>query len=366
MKKQIITLAVAVAVVAGSTSYAFSAGKSGAAFLRIPVGARASAMGEAYGGVAGDLDSLYWNPAGLALCRQMSFSLAYTRWFEDITYQNFAAGYPLAGGYGAIGVNLLSVGEEEGYDWRGYETGKDYSAQDLVVSLVYAREVGDFSVAPVVKIISSKLAEESASAVGLDLGIQRELYPVNLGLSVHNLGTQMKYRDEADPLPMIVRVGAALPFYLSDFGMTALTDMSFSQDVSFKANIGLEASRYFGDLGLYLRGGYKTYAEKLDAASRITAGGGLSWSGFSINYALGSYGDFGSVHRVSLGYVLGVSPAIRMAGRQDPERLYRRGLRQLDRGDYLDAVETFTEVLILDPTHEGALDGLDEANRRLQ
>ena len=42
------------------------AGITTAQFLKIGVGARASAMGEAFTAVANDASALYWNPAGLA------------------------------------------------------------------------------------------------------------------------------------------------------------------------------------------------------------------------------------------------------------------------------------------------------------
>ena len=47
-------------------SNAGSVSQAGALFLRIPVGARASGMGDAYTAVAEDASATWWNPAGLA------------------------------------------------------------------------------------------------------------------------------------------------------------------------------------------------------------------------------------------------------------------------------------------------------------
>src|SRR5687767_5725272 len=44
-----------------------NAGTSGAAFLKIAPGARPVGMGEAFTGVADDIHSVYFNPAGLAM-----------------------------------------------------------------------------------------------------------------------------------------------------------------------------------------------------------------------------------------------------------------------------------------------------------
>ena len=53
----------------GQPSTAFGAeqwsGTSAAQFLRIPVGARQSAMGEAFCAVSDDVMAICWNPAGL-------------------------------------------------------------------------------------------------------------------------------------------------------------------------------------------------------------------------------------------------------------------------------------------------------------
>ena len=46
-------------------------GKGGqaGAFLRIGVGSKAMAMGRAFTGLANDVSSIYWNPAGIGMLR---------------------------------------------------------------------------------------------------------------------------------------------------------------------------------------------------------------------------------------------------------------------------------------------------------
>lgn len=60
-----LALACALALASGAAwaakSYP-SAGSASAAFLKLPVGARAVAMGGAFSGVPGDPYALYWNP----------------------------------------------------------------------------------------------------------------------------------------------------------------------------------------------------------------------------------------------------------------------------------------------------------------
>jgi hypothetical protein len=56
----------------------------GLTFLKIGVGARATAMGSAQAAVAADATSLYWNPAGLALVDGWDFHVSHNEWFQDI------------------------------------------------------------------------------------------------------------------------------------------------------------------------------------------------------------------------------------------------------------------------------------------
>jgi hypothetical protein len=84
-KVQKIVFIAAASVFAAVAAWAGGAGTSSAQFLKIGVGARAEAMGEAYGAVADDPYALYWNPAGLGRMSNPRLSLSYTMWLEDIS-----------------------------------------------------------------------------------------------------------------------------------------------------------------------------------------------------------------------------------------------------------------------------------------
>ena len=57
--------------------WASSAGTTSAEILKVGVGARAIAMGEASTALTDDVNSLYWNPAGLALMPRGQASFTY-------------------------------------------------------------------------------------------------------------------------------------------------------------------------------------------------------------------------------------------------------------------------------------------------
>ena len=55
-------------------------------FVKIGLGARAVAMGEAFVPVADDATTMYWNPAGLALLEARHLHVSHTEWPADIDY----------------------------------------------------------------------------------------------------------------------------------------------------------------------------------------------------------------------------------------------------------------------------------------
>src|SRR6266446_4057191 len=114
--------------------WASGPGTTGADILRIGVGARAIAMGEAYVAQADDVSSLYWNPAGLALMQERQASFMYDQMYQDLKFQNANIGIPLENG--AIGGSLsyLSYGDIQGYSDIGTATGNQ-SAYSGVATL---------------------------------------------------------------------------------------------------------------------------------------------------------------------------------------------------------------------------------------
>ena len=60
-------------------------GKAGSLFLAINPGARANAMGEAHIGIANDVYSTYYNPAGLSNLQGMEASFMHTSYLQPPT-----------------------------------------------------------------------------------------------------------------------------------------------------------------------------------------------------------------------------------------------------------------------------------------
>ena len=91
---RLLRIALVLALVAWSATaegQVRKAGLTGASFLKIGVGARAVALGSAYTTVRGDVNQMFWNPAGIALgSGGTPGTFTYNDWIADLAH--YAAG----------------------------------------------------------------------------------------------------------------------------------------------------------------------------------------------------------------------------------------------------------------------------------
>lgn len=286
-------------------------GTTGAQFLKIGVGARAAGMGEAFCGVADDINALYWNPAGLSSIGERQATAMYISWFQSINYGYLAYGQP-AGNWGVFagGITYLTSGNipQTTIDSDGnyVDEGKNFNAYDMAFSIGYARKMrGDISLGGAFKVISEKIEKEDATAFAVDIGamfkgirIGNGVLPI--GLVVQNLGTQVKFMSRGDSLPIDIKLGSSygLEFSQINSSLTLALDLNYPLDNDFNARFGAEFW-YKGIVAARL--GYKTTTIKdIDALSGLSIGGGFRYQKYGIDYAWVPYGDLGSTHRISL------------------------------------------------------------------
>ena len=294
---------------------AFAAGARGTSafqFLQLGVGARPSAMGEVFAGVAGDVNAVYWNPAGLAGMKRRELSLTHALWLDGITYSNIVCGQPVKGGTIGAALNVLNTGSIQKADNTGLRLSDQYSMSEAMGLVSYARGLGEFALGANLKFITSRIEEETAHAFAADVGA---LYggfrpwgrKLSVGLAVQNAGTKAKYVAEEYSLPVIVRAGGALEAVK---GLLVVSDLNYvEKDINI--HVGAEYTRAFGAFVAAARAGYKNDTIKeLGALSGLTAGAGLKWNDLQLDYAWNSFTDLGITHRISLGVKFG-GPAVK-------------------------------------------------------
>ncbi|MBI3553691.1 MAG: PorV/PorQ family protein [Elusimicrobia bacterium] len=291
-----------------------------ASFLKIGVDARALGMGGAYTSLATGANALNWNPAGLANLglqgqgpggmRGRDLTLTHIELGSDTRFDY--AGYAHALKYGVIGGggSFLTQGAITGRDDTGRATGS-YSAVDSAFTMGYAAKLpSDLRVGGAFKVLSSRLADTSATGFAVDLGAQKELSGVRgpgvplFGIAVQNVGPGMKFLNETGQLPLTLAAGVG---YRLPVGMTLAADFKerpYSRETEF--DFGTE---YAVMSSFAVRAGYGSLGGQ-NATGRVTgvsamsgfAGGfGLKLKGYSLDYALTPFGQLGTAQRFTFG-----------------------------------------------------------------
>ena len=99
-------------MVSGQQAELNQVGTSMANFLKIGVGARATAMGDAYVAIADDISTLYWNPGGLSTLENNQMMFQAAEWLVNTRLNFFGFSYRL-GTLGVFGVSVYSFSSGE-------------------------------------------------------------------------------------------------------------------------------------------------------------------------------------------------------------------------------------------------------------
>jgi hypothetical protein len=279
-------------------------------FLKVCPGVRASGMGEAYCALADEVNGMYSNPAGLARLETKEISFMHAIWLENISYEHLAFAYPKTKiGIFGLSINYLSMAAMEKIGITGTEqpelTGDTFGPSDFACTLSFAKTFSKISSGISVKIIRSKIDEESASTFALDIGgiydIRQDL---SLGLAIKNIGSKLRFITKSYPLPLEIKSGLA--YRLLDNKLVICLDLNKPFDNDIYVNLGAEYRQRFGRLlSLAPRVGYKTNQKGMDGLSGLTSGLGFRWKDITVDYGWVPFGDLGNTHRISLTYFWG-------------------------------------------------------------
>lgn len=287
-------------------------GTSGAAFLKIGPGARPAAMGEAFAGVADDVHSVYYNPAGLANLKRVEAAAMHESRFQGVNYDFAAVSVPMLAWteseerrtrYGVMALSLYSLsvgGIERRSTIETDEPIDKFTASDFAYALSYAYRVPDtgLSLGGTAKFVDSKIDSARATSAAMDLGLLHRQGRLGIGAGVRNAGTKHKFNAESDPLPMTIFAGVGAK--LSQRWIGSL-EIDAPRDAAILAAFGAEYKHPFGDrLVGAVRGGFNTGRRDGGGLSGATLGLGLGYGNFNFDFAFAPQGDLGSAYKYSL------------------------------------------------------------------
>jgi len=307
MKQKILLISVIIFSIV-SITYTGTKGTTAASFLKISVGARNIAMGET-GATSEDVNSIYWNPSGLASINNIETSLMHAVWLETINYEHLACGIPTKYGNLGFGINYLYMGEMDKYDNTGSKQEEKMTANDFALTVFYSRKILLKGKLPFLnlgvnlKYLMSKLDTDTTSSVATDIGLQTQLIrpKLRLGLVFQNIGTEMKFIKEGYPLPLNIKLGLGHTFLIKGNTLDLLLDVNIPNDNNVRINGGIEYGIDCGKkIKVFPRLGYGSYVEGMEDIYGITGGIGFTFRDYTIDYAFVPYGKLGNTHRISL------------------------------------------------------------------
>jgi len=275
------------------------AGTASAQILKQGAGARAAGMGNAFTAVADDAAAVYWNPGGLAGIKKESASLMHAILFEDISYDWLAYVRPLNSGTFGAGIQHLSYGSITETDEAGIEKA-NFTPSETVGTVAYGIGSGSFGFGASLKYVSGKI-KHSAATITADIGGKYGISADDrllLGFALQNIGGEMKYVSEGDPLPLNLKIGTAYKPQ-NNWIIAVDADMPYDNAISF--GLGSEYGVKMGD-GLMISGraGYNSRAKDVGGLTGFTIGAGGSYEVLRLDYAFVPFGDLGNTHKISL------------------------------------------------------------------
>jgi hypothetical protein len=314
MRKAIVAICVALMAVSFS-------GIARAAFTDLGAGSRPVGLGGAFVAVADDVNTVFYNAAGVSLLKKKEITAMYAPLYVGLTEGSVADMFFGAGAsFGKFGVGLSYLGRSASAKAGEIEAGYSESS----VGLAAAVDVGSMVLKMPISIgvglkmlmvgykeneytkIDPLFAEKtSASNFGVDVGLlAKPIKLISVGLALKNLNMpSVAIADTEDKVPLAVDAGAAITLGgigpIQDLCLAGNFVYSMATVGAMKGGGGLEfwvAKRLLG-----IRAGF---AGGTDGYADLNAGLSISAGPVRLDYALvfpmGTVEGTSGSHRVAL------------------------------------------------------------------
>ncbi len=186
-------------------------------FLDLPMSARLNGLGGTNVSTrTGDISLALCNPALLNEKTDKSLQLNYAYYLQGVNIASALYGHNYKENRFAVGIHYLDYGSMPYADKLGNLIGGTFSARDVSINLMYARQLGPyFSVGATLKPIYSNYEAYNSFALAADVGgyFQTKDSTFQLGISLVNMGWQLvsfydgKNTDKHERLPLSLQLG---------------------------------------------------------------------------------------------------------------------------------------------------------------
>jgi hypothetical protein len=209
-------------------------------FLMISPDSKQGAMGDVGAATDPDVNSIHWNGSKLAFAeKKFGIGFTVTPWLRllvpDINMY-YLAGYGKLNDRQTVGASLryFSLGNIDLTDNQGVHTGS-YKPNEWAVDLAFSQKLSkQFSLGVATRFINSTISQvyignstgnaASTFAVDLSMFYRTKAFKISgknsvgsLGLAFTNIGAKIRYSNDANFIPMNMRLGGGLKSNLDDF-----------------------------------------------------------------------------------------------------------------------------------------------------
>ncbi len=185
-------------------------------FLDLPVSSRQAALGGKNVSIADrDINFAFQNPALLNKDGNKVVAFNMSNIIGDIKFGTAIFGLNTNLGNWAVGVQYLDYGKFAGRDEFNQDLG-GFEARDMALNIIYSRQLAkNLMIGATLKPVFSSFETYTSYGVGVDLGLsyEQEQKLFSAGLSVKNLGSQLKdystdeFGQMLSPMPLDIQLG---------------------------------------------------------------------------------------------------------------------------------------------------------------
>ncbi|MBI2417406.1 MAG: hypothetical protein HYV28_05785 [Ignavibacteriales bacterium] len=298
-----------------------------AAFVDVGIGARPTAMGGAFTGLANDVDALFFNPAGLADIKEKQATFNFAKIYGLVKYNMASYGMPLNfdGARQGGGIAVISSGDEALTELTvlvGY--GRVTGPVTVGMNLKYRRasfgnntlNLSDYQVFDPAEFNTGVLNQVTgkANGFGFDLGVMYQLHEkIKIGMMLRDVFSPVSWDSKVENpdakakgkytenVPMEAMIGTSYVIN-EDMVVTADYQPSFAKDVFNRIRGGAEV-RFFKFLNV--RAGLQNTVNDIDDEKfMFGAGFGFKVKGYRISFDYTSVMEtLANSNRITIGLV---------------------------------------------------------------
>ncbi|MFC2061596.1 PorV/PorQ family protein [Elusimicrobiota bacterium] len=300
--KNIIRLSVVIVLFLAVSNNAFckGPGSTSGSILLEPLTASSPALADTGSALYGKGSCMDKNPAGLNGLEGQEVSIIYRKGFSGGNYAGTVYARDMKDFSAAAAIKYYSTGSIDMYtpdNEKIAKTGK----KDIALIISGSDKISGIPVGINLKYISSEIFGVKASAFAADIGAQfRDIIKgIDTGITIKNIGTQLKYISVGEALPLHAVIGVAHEKNFDSIVLTGLLDVPYYlHEGALMCLLGVEL-KY--DEMFYFRIGYKLNLDNSQAEDQaISLGVGVDFNRYSLEYAMGIAGNLNMPHNLSL------------------------------------------------------------------